>query len=101
MKLFLVSAQDDFEDLVENLIKKNYSGYHMRLNNRKSPLWVIAASNENTPASVAESLNMPSKVGQGNVSGMVVQISSYYGYDSMALWQQLDLWQQLERWSDV
>ena len=93
MKLFLVSAQDDHEELTKELIDNCFPDHNVRLNSRKSPLWIIATTSDKTPANVAESLNMTNaKDRENRVSGVVVQLHDYYGYDSMALWQQLETW---------
>ena len=93
MKLFLISAQDEFEAKAEILIRENYGDRNLRLHSRQSPLWVVAAPSENTPASVAESMNMTdTKNSEERVSGMVVQLRDYFGYDSMAIWQQFETW---------
>ena len=92
MKLFLVSIQDDYENLARSLIETHYSDHNFKLEGRQSPQWIIATPNERTPAHISESLNMKSSAGTEKVNGMVVQISNYFGHDSMALWQQLEAW---------
>ena len=92
MKLFLVSAQDDSAELAEKKIKRHFHNHNIRLENRESPLWVIATANDQTPASVVEALDMTGSEGDSKIGGIVVQIYDYYGYDSMKLWQQMELW---------
>lgn len=92
MKLFLVSPQDEYAEQVQKLIDKHFPNHHIPLDNRKSDSWIIAAPTNITPASVADSLNMAGKAGDGINAGLVVQIHDYFGYDSGALWQQINVW---------
>lgn len=92
MKLFLVSVQDDYESRAQSLIETHYPDHNFRLEKRQSPQWVIATPNERTPAHISDSLNMKTSAGTERVVGMVVQITNYFGHDSMALWQQLEAW---------
>ena len=92
MKLFLVSAQDDSAELAEKRIKRHFHNHNIRLENRTSPLWVIATANDQTPASVVEALDMTGSEGENEIGGIVVQIYDYYGYDSKKIWQQMELW---------
>ena len=74
------------------MIDKNFGKYHITLDNRQSQSWVIAAPSDKTPANIAELLGITSKDGVTPNPGVVVQIHDYYGYDSGALWQQMDVW---------
>ncbi len=93
MKLFLVATQDEYEELAKKLINEEYTQHNFRLPNRKSPLWVIATNPNMTPAKVADSLNMSDSCDESErIKGAVFQLNEYFGYDSMALWQQLEVW---------
>ncbi len=92
MKLFLVSPQDAYKERVEGLLDEHFNNRHIALGNRESPLWIVTAPIDKTPAGIAEALNMAGKVGENANLGVVVQIHDYSGYDTGALWQQMDVW---------
>ena len=92
MKLFLVLPQDEYGERVKELIKEHFGNRHIALDDRQSQSWVVAAPNDKTPANVAESLCISGKESTTPNPGVVVQIHEYYGYDSSALWQQMDVW---------
>ena len=92
MKLFLISPQSDAGERVKALVGEKFPGHHIELDNRDSVSWVVAAPTNNTPASVAEQLKMTGKAGKESNAGLVIQIHDYFGYDSGALWQQMDVW---------
>lgn len=92
MKLFLVSPQDECGNRVEELLNKHFSEYHIALDDRESPLWIVAAPHDKTPAIIAETLGITGKSKEAANPGVVIQIYDYSGYDSGALWQQMDVW---------
>ena len=97
MKLFLVSPQDDYSERVKFLINKHFNDYHIVLDGRESSIWVVAAENDKTPARISEALNMISAgKNEDEVNhGVVISIGDYYGFDSKALWQQLEVWRDV------
>ncbi len=92
MKLFLVSPQDEYGERVKGLLDEHFGNRHIALGNRGSPLWIVAATIDKTPAGIAEMLNMAGEDGEAANLGVVVQIHDYSGYDTGALWQQMDVW---------
>lgn len=93
MKLFLVSPQDTSQEQAEKFIKQHFEGRYIALEGHRSPLWIVAAPVDTTPAQVSEKLNMfENEEDQEHVSGVVLQIADFHGFDRKSLWQQLDVW---------
>lgn len=91
MKLFLISPQFSCATQVGQNIKREFLEHHLVLKDRNSAVWIVAASDQNTPASISEQVG----IGGDNdnpLGGLVVQIHDYHGYDSKRLWQQLEVW---------
>ena len=91
MKLFLISPTDSCAEQVAKHIENKFPGRCLPLDNRTSRIWIVADSNQSTPASVSKKLG----IGNGNgdsLWGFVVQIHDYYGFDTKSLWQQLEVW---------
>ena len=91
MKLFLISPTASCAEQVGQRIEQKFPDHHVALDERSSPVWIVAAQDQYTPARVSEKVG----IGNGNgdsLGGLVVQIHDYYGFDSKSLWQLLEVW---------
>lgn len=91
MKLFLISPTTSSAKQVEDRIQDKFREHHLALDERNSSVWIVAAPEQSTPASVSKSLG----IGNGSEDsffGLVVQIHDYFGFDNKSLWQQLEVW---------
>ena len=93
MKLFLVSPAARSVEKIEGLLTVNFSNNHIVLPNRESLAWIVALAPDKTSAWLSAELGMASETNPN--SGLVVEINTYYGCDSPALWQQLETWRSL------
>ncbi len=95
MKLFLISPQEGFAEAIENMISVNLNNY-IKLQKRTSPIWIAAVDSFTTSVDIAKMLGMTTDDTDENTgainAGLVVEIGTYYGFDSAELWQKLDAW---------
>lgn len=91
MKLFLISPVASCAQQVGQRIQDKFPEHHLALDDRQQLVWIVAAPDQSTPASVSKGLG----IGNGSEDsffGLVVQIHDYFGFDNKSLWQQLEVW---------
>ena len=94
MKLFLISPQDNCVQAVENLIVTGFGTNNcIKLKGRISTIWIVATDSYLTSVDVAKQLHMVGEA-QNTNGGLVVEMNSYYGFDSGELWQKLSAWRK-------
>lgn len=94
MKLFLISPKDNCGQAVGNLIVTGFGTNNcIKLEGRTSTIWIVATDSYLTSVDVAKQLHMAGKPQNVN-SGLVVEMNSYYGFDSGELWQKLSAWKK-------
>lgn len=91
MKLFLISPKFSCVAQVGPNIQREFPERHLVLKDRNASVWIVAAPDQSTPASISEQVGIGGDNGNP-LGGLVVQIHDYHGYDSKRLWQQLEVW---------
>lgn len=93
MKLFLVSPTDHSAESMGDTIERDFGSSHsIKLDDRTSSIWIIAADSTKTTAEISKQLGMVRKEQKKPNLGLVVEVENYFGFDSRELWQKLDVW---------
>ena len=87
MRLFLISAADSCATEVKKLVEEHFEDRNIALDERSSPLWIVAAPENKTAGDVCDAIGMGD-----STSGIVVEIGEYNGYEPKTLWQRLQVW---------
>ena len=93
MKLFLVSPQERSLEAIKNKIESHFEpAYYISLEKRPYPLWVVATEKYQTTSEIAGLLGMLEEDNSKCNAGIVFEIGSYRGFDSINIWEKLDAW---------